>query len=250
MYFSKEDLKSHLNHNTKIEIFESIDSTNTEAKRRIKDGMEEDCIFVAFEQTGGRGRQGKSFFSPKSGIYFSFVLHPKVDLPDIPCITAAAAVAVADVLKNETKKDPKIKWVNDIFIDNKKVCGILTESVADFEKGIVHAVIVGIGINLTTTQFPAEIENTAGSVGEINCPKAIADIYNKLNDFCDKLPQKDFMEAYRKYSLVLNKTVNFTRNGTEYSATATNILNDGSLEVTTKNGEVMLLNSGEISIKL
>ena len=234
-----------------IKLFDVTDSTNTEAKNAILEGLGKNALFIAREQTAGRGRRGKSFYSPaESGLYFSAVFHPNIALSDATGITAAAAVAVAEALKETTKKDPKIKWVNDIFIDNKKVGGILTEAVSDFEKGEIKGVVVGIGINLTTSDFPQEIKDIAGSVGTDTDKYVLAaKIYNRLKYFCDRLPCRDFMEDYRKYSLVLGQKIRFNRNGIDHTAIAENILDDGGLAVLTENGERIILNSGEISIK-
>lgn len=251
---SQKLIKAFLRDNTEcaVKVFDTIDSTNSEAKRVIKDGLNIDAIFVAEGQTGGRGRRGKSFFSPNtSGLYFTAVLHPNISLSDATGITAAAAVAVCDIIKNETKKDPKIKWVNDIFIDGKKVCGILTEAVTDFETNKVSAVIVGIGINLTTSDFPSELKNIAGAVGkDIDRNRLSAELFIRLKSLCDTLPEKSFMDSYRGYSMVLGNKIEFSQNGIFYQATAEKIHDDGSLEVQTLSNETFILNSGEISIKL
>lgn len=250
---SEGALRAYLNDNEiDVRVFSVIDSTNTEAKRALTSGLCGNALFVADEQTAGRGRRGRSFYSPKThGIYFSCVLHPEVSLADSTAITSACAVAVCDALKNATKKDPKIKWVNDIFIDNLKVCGILTEAVSDFESGRVESVIVGIGINLTTDVFPDELKGIASCVGEeLDRCALVADIYLRLKALCDALPDRAFMDKYRDYSLVLGKTVNFTRNGTDHQAKAVSINDNGELAVICDSGEEMLLNSGEISVKL
>ncbi len=251
---AQEALKSLLNdgNDCHVKLFDVVDSTNTAAKNAVLEGLAKNALFIANKQTAGRGRQGKSFYSPaESGLYFSVVLHPNISLSDATGITAAAAVAVVEALKEVTKKDPKIKWVNDIFIDTKKVCGILTEAVSDFEKGEIKGIVVGIGINLTTSDFPQELKDIAGSVEADTDKYALAaKIYNRLKYFCDKLPCRDFMEDYRKYSLVLGKQIHFNRNGIDYNAIAENILDDGGLVVLTENGERIILNSGEISIKI
>lgn len=250
---SEGAIRAYLNDNEiDIRVFQTIDSTNTEAKRALTGGLVGNALFVADEQTAGRGRRGRSFYSPKThGIYFSCVFHPEVSLADSTAITSACAVAVCDSLKNATKKDPKIKWVNDIFIDNLKVCGILTEAISDFESGRVESVIVGIGINLTTEEFPDELKGIASSVGEeLDRCALVADIYLRLKALCDALPDKSFMDKYRDYSLVLGKTVNFTRNGTDHQAKAVSINDNGELTVICDSGEEMILNSGEISVKL
>lgn len=233
-----------------IKVFDKTDSTNSEAKRALRDAINENAIFVAEEQTDGRGRRGKSFFSPNScGLYFTAVLHPKITITDATLITSAAAVVVCDILSKETKKHPQIKWVNDIFIDGKKVCGILTEAVG-FDTNL-SSIIIGIGINLTTEIFPNELKDIAGCVGEpLDRNKLSAQLFSELERICERLPDKSFMERYRSYSLVLGKSITFSKNGISYDAVAEDILDDGSLLVKTSFGEEMLLNSGEISIKL
>ena len=249
---SSSGISAYLDESIEVRVFKTIDSTNSEAKRAITDGLTADAIFAADEQTNGRGRMGRNFYSPKSsGLYFSCVLHPTVSLSEATLLTSAAAVSVCEVLEEITKKHPQIKWVNDIFIDKKKVCGILTEAVSDFESGKVDAVIVGIGINLTTEEFPDELSNIATSIGQnINRNYLASQIFIKLKSFCDALPSKDFMNEYRRRSLVLGNKITFTRNGVDYTAKANEILDDGSLSVTSDKNESIVLQSGEISIKL
>ncbi len=239
------------NYDCTVKYFDTVNSTNTEAKNAIKDGLAKDALFIAHNQTEGRGRQGKSFFSPKGGLYMSMVIHREISLSDATLITPAAAVAVVEAIQNATKKHPLIKWVNDIFIDGKKVCGILTEAVSDFEKGIAKSIIIGIGINVDKVDFPEELKEIAGSLNSsIDKIQLAADIFNRLKEICDKLPDKSFMDDYRKYSLVLGKTITFNRNGKDYTSIAKNILDHGSLEVLTHENQTLILNSGEISIKI
>lgn len=249
---SVQGIKANLTAEAEVIVYDVIGSTNNEAKRICADGITHDVIIASNCQTDGRGRRGKSFYSPsKSGLYFSIILHPEITLSDATGITAAAAVAVSQVIAEATKKDPKIKWVNDVFIDNKKVCGILTEAVTDFETMNLQSVIVGIGINITTEDFPDEIKEIATSVGsELNRCEIVAKIFSKLKAFCDNLPDRSFMDDYRRLSLVIGRNVSFIKNGVNHTAKAENILDDGSLVVITEKGEEMLLNSGEISIKL
>ncbi|MFR6449008.1 MAG: biotin--[acetyl-CoA-carboxylase] ligase, partial [Peptoniphilus grossensis] len=135
-----------------IVIYDEIDSTNTEAKRRLYSSDVKDfTVIVADMQKGGRGRTGKSFTSPKgSGVYFSIILHPKdsYDFSYFDLTTVKAAVAVAEGIRESTGKQAEIKWVNDLFLKGKKICGILSELDADFESRSVKSVIVGIGINV------------------------------------------------------------------------------------------------------
>jgi len=252
MAISEYGIRAYLDEpNVEINVFNEIDSTNSCAKRAVADYLTGDGIFVANSQTAGRGRRGKDFYSPMgTGLYFTAVFHPNAKLSDATAITSAAAVAVAKILEQETKKSPKIKWVNDIFIDNKKVCGILTEAVSDFETNTVQAIIIGVGINLTTEAFPQDIKDIAASAGKINRNRLSAEIFKALKYYCYRLPCRDFMDDYRSYSLVLGKTVSFNINGKPYTAIAESITDEGELAVVTQQGERMVLNSGEISVKL
>ena len=136
--------------------FDSIDSTNTEALRQARLGAGEGLCIVARRQTAGRGRHGRMWSSPKdAGLYLSVILRPAMEARFLPLLTLGAAVAVSDTL-SELGVEPDIKWPNDIFVNEKKICGILAES-TDTDDGL--AVVVGIGINLTSKKFPNDIRN-------------------------------------------------------------------------------------------
>lgn len=140
-----------------IYIFETTDSTNIRAKSLARSGAEDGTLVLAEKQTAGRGRRGKSFFSPKGGgLYMSLVLRPGEGSCDIQLLTIAAATAVCLSLEKLAGIKPQIKWVNDIYLDEKKLCGILCEKNSDTD-----AVIVGIGINLAGEVFPQELEGIA-----------------------------------------------------------------------------------------
>ena len=148
-----------------INIFDEVTSTNTLLKEhgKIKN---EWCTFIASSQTGGKGRLGRSFYSPKgSGVYFSVLLKPNLEIEKSILITTAAAVAVTRTLKILGCENAQIKWVNDIFVDNKKVCGILTESVINTETKKLDFAVLGVGINLIKPKegFPESIKNIAGA---------------------------------------------------------------------------------------
>src|SRR3954463_15424461 len=141
--------------------FDSIDSTNTEALKQAHLGADEGLCVIAKQQTAGRGRQGRVWISPKdSGLYISVVLRPLIEAKYVSLITLTAAVAVFDALA-EMGLEPDIKWPNDILINEKKICGILAETI-NTDKGF--AVVVGIGINVSSANFPPELVDTATSL--------------------------------------------------------------------------------------
>ena len=152
----------------RILIYESLPSTNTEAARLAVEGADEGLAIVADEQTAGRGRMKRSWASPKgAGLYFSLLLRPKISQDRWPLLTFVAALAVTDALRRGFRVETDIKWPNDILAGERKLCGILAEVV---ETKTGRAVIVGIGINLTSSAIPPNLLNVATSVADAcNC---------------------------------------------------------------------------------
>ena len=258
---------SHMSENTnrgfEIIHYRSIDSTNEEAKRCfLNRGERKPVLFRADEQTAGKGRNNRAFYSPAdTGIYFSYLhsVGKKEEFRDRIFVTTAAAVFVAGALRKYTGADAGIKWVNDIYVDGKKVCGILAEAaVAEDATGI----IVGIGINLTTADFPEEIRDIASGIGnfkeeELNSLKQniLNYVGTRLTEFFEKCENADYrasiIEEYRKLSLVIGRKVSYYKqNQEEKSGLASGIEEDGSLLVTLPDGSTERLASGEIHLKL
>lgn len=226
------------------------DSTNNEAKRQIANGNFSPSLYIAEGQTNGRGRMGRSFYSPKGeGIYMTIALPFNGDYKDLFKITPAAAVAVCKTIEKYTLKKPLIKWVNDVYIEDKKVCGILCESVSSKNDRFV---IIGIGINVSNLSFPGELSDTATSLNEENLPKEefICFLSETLLGYIKNLPESSFMDEYRERSLVLDKKVSYIKNGVTYSGTAKSIDESGALFVVGDNGEKDLLSSGEITLRI
>ena len=233
-----------------ITVYKSIDSTNTEAKRSAMLGAAHGTVIAADTQTNGRGRHGHSFYSPAgTGLYLSVVLKPEKPLADCTLTTIAAADALADTIEELTDCKPEIKWVNDILVDGRKVCGILTEAISDIESGMAEAIIVGAGVNISTRDFPPEIADTAGSLkSSVTRNKLAAGIISRLLDYTAEADSKRILSDYRRRSAALGETVTFMRNGELITALATDINDAGNLIVQTPNGtEVLKL--GEISIR-
>ena len=135
--------------NRKKLYFEELDSTNSYLKEMAAKGAQEGTIIIANRQSAGRGRLGRSFFSPEEkGIYMSILLRPDISLERAVLITSMAAVAVAEAIEQVSGIQTKIKWVNDIFLNKKKVCGILTEAGIDAETGTLEYAVLGIGVNV------------------------------------------------------------------------------------------------------
>ncbi|HHZ01678.1 MAG TPA: biotin--[acetyl-CoA-carboxylase] ligase [Tissierellia bacterium] len=249
--YLKEEFK-----NIPITFYKSIESTNSEAKLAAVKKARHGTVIVAEEQTKGRGRFGRNFFSPpESGIYMSIILKPNLKIENSVLITTAAAVAVCQAIEKLTNKEPKIKWVNDIFIDNRKVCGILTEAVTDFESGMMDSVIVGIGVNVKTEKeiFPQELQDTAGSVlndkdSSLRNPLA-GEIINNLLTISEKLEDREFLKEYKERSMILNEHILYKKDNSWHEGYALDIDDYGGLVIFTSEGEQTTLNSGEVSIK-
>lgn len=238
-----------------IVIFDEIDSTNTEAKRRLYSSDVKDfTVIVADMQKGGRGRTGKSFTSPKgSGVYFSIILHPKdsYDFSYFDLTTVKAAVAVAEGIRESTGKQAEIKWVNDLFLKGKKICGILSELDADFESRSVKSVIVGIGINVNKPKDDSfkDLKDIAGYIGtDVIRNEILSSILNAFYENNYVKSDNEIIDYYKKHSLVIGRDLSFVLNGKKYSAKGVDINDKGNLIVDT-GSERLTLSSGEVSIK-
>ena len=233
-----------------IFVYDEIDSTNSEAKRLLADGKKEPFLVIADSQSAGRGRFGRDFFSPsKTGVYMTLVVSPKIQTNAPVTITAAAAVAVSRAIKKLTGKNVQIKWVNDIFLNEKKVCGILTEAVADIESGTFKNIIIGIGINLTTEDFPPELSQIAGSVGCVNRVELISEVRSELLGFVENISDNGFIKEYRDLSCVIGEDIVFYKDNEKFIGHASDIDDSGGLIVKLAEGRTEILRSGEISIR-
>lgn len=240
-----------------LDVRKSVTSTNTLAKEMASKGAAEGTVVLASEQTEGRGRMGRSFYSPNStGLYLSLILRPKLDINDSLLITTSAAVAVAQAIEQLTDNDAQIKWVNDIFMNGKKVCGILTEASLNIENGGLEYAVVGIGINVTTKEFPRNIENIAGSIfSEKPEDQPItsilaAEILNNLSDSMDNLTARSYLSEYKKRSFLIGKDIYVLKGKDTFLAKAIDIDDRARLVVEYSNKSREALSSGEVSVRV
>ena len=248
-----EALKGH-----RVIAHKTIDSTNLEAKRIVNEDPTFEGVILSEEQTKGRGRLGRVFYSPsESGLYMSLVLRPVADLDNATLITTAAAVAVCQAIETMKGKKPQIKWVNDIFLDGRKVCGILTEGIMDMESRTIGTIILGIGLNFREpeTDFPDEIQSIAGTLFDkknaaVTRNQMVAEILNRFYLLYPDLAKRSYLDEYRKRCFVLGEQVTFPQGNETIEAKAIAIDNDGGLVVALPNGETKTLTFGEISIKI
>lgn len=239
--------------NIKIKYDKVVTSTNDLAKQFILNENLNEIIVLADKQTAGKGRLGRSFYSPeKTGIYMSIALKPKIHISDISIITIMTALIVCEAIENFTNSKAQIKWVNDIFVNQKKVCGILTEAISNFENGIVESIIIGIGININTKNFPENLKNIAGNITDkiINRNQIIAYIINRLLDSKINFDKPKLIEQYKKRLFILDKSIIYYKNNKQYKGIAIDISQNGELIIKNELGEIEKLNSGEISLKI
>lgn len=236
-----------------VRVYASVDSTNNEAKRLLADGLDHATLLLAEEQTSGRGRMGRSFYSPKgTGLYMTLILPLEQPLADAVYITTAASVAVVRAAEALTGRTLSIKWVNDIYLGDKKICGILTEAVSNVETGRVQSVIVGVGVNISTTDFPAEVAARAASLlpKELARNRLAAAIADELLNACAHLEDHSYIAEYKAHAMVLGRAVVYTENGTQKEAVAVDIDEAGGLVVRDAEGRESTLRSGEITLRV
>jgi len=241
-----------------LTVLPTAPSTNAFVREKANQGRPEGCVIVACEQTAGRGRYGRQFFSPvDSGVYLSLLLRPTAYSPQqATCLTAAAAAAMCQAIEAVTGQQPGIKWVNDIFLRGKKVCGILTEAAVGLETGALDYMVLGAGVNLypPVKGFPKEIQPIAGSVLERSCPEAknrlVGEFLNRFWDFYTHPECRTYLEDYRSRSLAIGQNVTVLSAGRAVSAYAYGIDDDFRLLVRYENGDTEALSYGEIRIQL
>lgn len=238
-----------------IFCYESIDSTNEEAKRKALEGAPNGSLFVAEQQTGGKGRLGRSWASPTgTGLWFSVLLRPGILPLRVSVTTLLAGLAVSRAISRLSGCDAKIKWPNDIVIGDKKVCGILTEMTAEVDR--IEFVVVGIGVNVNNTAFPEAIREKATSVCiESRKPlRRVALLQEALFQFESLLKQNAesdpaFWEEYKNSCISLGRRVGFTRRGAAMKGTAVDLSPEGELIVEFSDGTRETVTAGEVSVQ-
>ncbi len=240
-----------------LRFYRSVDSTNNEAKRLAAAGEKRDLLLVAEKQTAGRGRSGRSFSSPEGGLYMSFLLHPVSSAEESTRLTTAAAVAVSEAVEEISGKKTGIKWVNDVFLDGKKITGILAEASLSLENGGLEYAVVGIGVNVCEPRggFDPAIRGIAGAIwkpeerkenARARLAALIARKYLRILAANDPLSTH---RAYRERSLVLGREVVVMRNGRgEESAKVLDLDEENRLVLRYPDGRVETLGTGEIRV--
>ncbi len=235
--------------------FDSLPSTNLEAAKRAADGAAEGLCVVAGEQTAGRGRLERAWVSPKgAGLYFSMIFRPGIDQSFWPLLTLMAAVAVHDALRESCGAQTDIKWPNDVLANDKKLCGILAETV---ESSSGRAVIVGIGINLTNHAFADDLDKVATSIeavtGEVpDVEQVLKALLNALQGYYQALqysdgPERIIREWTERSTYASGKRLRVTNAGETIEGISRGLERDGGMRVETDGGELKIVRAGDVS---
>ncbi|MCQ2505672.1 MAG: biotin--[acetyl-CoA-carboxylase] ligase [Lachnospiraceae bacterium] len=250
-------------YNLKVICEEKTDSTNEYAKRLSSEFQNDDLLIVSAEQTAGKGRKGRSFYSPSdTGVYFSLLLHPNCSPEEATNLTTLAVTAEAVALEKITGYKTEIKWVNDIRIRNKKISGILTEGSTSFEDGKMNYVVIGIGVNLYEPEagFPEDIKDIAGAVFEDSVQRenirnlVVSEIVIRLLDYYNSFNKRTYLKDYESRCFVIGKNVTIISSSHEAindeEVFVLGIDKDCHLHVRHSDGHESFLSSGEISVRI
>ncbi|WP_304140436.1 biotin--[acetyl-CoA-carboxylase] ligase [Finegoldia magna] len=238
----KEKIKEQTGIN-KVIFKKEVTSTNDE----ILNEKQDDTLMIAFFQSKGKGRYGRKFFSPENGLYFSYLVNEEMTFQQSQFITPIMGIAVSYAIDEVFDVNTSIKWVNDILLEKKKICGILTE--CKVEKNICHDIVVGVGINVYKSDFPEDIKDTAGFIEEKDDTDKREDLVIKIMQKFERFWSEDrdsLVEKYRRKATFIDNEIKVHKNGDYVKAVAMNINDDFSLKVKYDNGTIEDLNIGEI----
>lgn len=255
---SAEHIKINLDtkeYGRKLIVLNEVDSTNNYAKKLAVNGAENGTTVVSDYQTSGKGRMGRSFFSPKgTGLYVSLIIRPDMDIISAQLITSCTAVAVAEAVEKLCNCEIKIKWVNDLFLNGKKLCGILTEASMNFEEKNLDYAVIGIGINICTAEdTPYELKGIITSIEQetgktIDRNALCGEILNSLEKHILNIKSRKFMDEYRRRSFIFGKHVEIAGNCKLEKGIAIGIDENANLIVKLDDGQEITVNSGEARI--
>ena len=240
-----------------IAFFEEVGSTNTEVRKIAENGGKTGDFALSLKQNAGRGRRGRSFFSPDGGLYLSMLFRPQTSLEELMPFTAFSAVAVRRAIQEVTGMDAQIKWTNDLVIGQKKVSGTITDIVFEGESGQVDALILGVGINVKNSDFPDEIKDKAISLETASGKEvSILQLAGALTRELDRLwpvaickEREYYLKEYREHCLTLGKEVQVIRNNQNQQGFALDINDHAALVIRFADGHIENIDSGEVSVR-
>jgi len=247
-----------------VQCFDVIDSTNNYAKRIAAEGCDEGTVVIADSQNSGRGRLGRTWNAPgKTGIWMSVVLRPDLPPESVQLITLGASVAVVSAIRKTLGVQAGIKWPNDLVLDGKKVCGILTEMNSEMER--VNFLVLGIGVNVNQLRedFPGDLIDTATSLKaylmdkgvdtpDLKRSELIKSILFELEQIYDSINSnrtEEIIEEWKRYSVTMGREVRVVSRSQEYSGVASDVTADGRLVIKCSDGTMREVLSGEVSVR-
>lgn len=246
-----QEIQKNLKYKHNIEIFDSIDSTNKYLKSKINE-KNYGTIVISNEQTNGYGKSNREFLSNKDiGIYMSILINPNCLIEESLKITILTSVAILSAIKSICNLDVKLKWVNDIILNDLKVGGILCESQINLNNNIIDNMIVGIGINVKEFDFPPSLKNIATSIeNNTNIKISRNELISEIINFFDLyfIDNKNYLNLYKENSYVLGKDITVIQNDRQFFAKAIDIDNNGSL-IVQEQEKIIKLVSSDISIR-
>ena len=234
---------------------EKIDSTNLEAIRQAKAGAKEGLCIVAREQTAGRGRLDRTWLSSKdAGLYLSIVLRPAIEMNKWPLLSLVSALAVSDALVRACSLKPDIKWPNDVCMNDRKLCGILAETI---ETSAGPAAIVGIGINLKRTALPDDLRQTATSIEEVtgsepDTERVLSELLKAFAERYDVLQSSDgFEHTIREWcassSYAYERRVRVSLQNEMFTGITRGLDHDGALRVESDGGQIRIVRAEDVT---
>lgn len=256
-YLNEHSIRTHLKTaiiGRQLVVLDSVGSTNDYLKEEGNRGCENGLVAVAREQTKGKGRLGRAWQTKKDdGVEFSFLIRPNIAPNEAGVITPLAGLAVCKAIREYTGLDCKIKWPNDIIVNNKKLVGILSEMIAEFDA--VNYVVTGIGINTEHSEFPQEIAHKATSIfletgKHTDKNKFLAHTLKRIEEILIKSNLElnaGMLSDYTSLCATIGRSVSFTRNNISVIGTAVGIESNGELKVRADNDEIHIINSGEVT---
>lgn len=243
-----------------LHVLPTVDSTNDYCRKLYQSGAVHGTVVAANEQTAGKGQRGHSFCSPAgTGLYFSILLTEALAIQDAPLLTACAAVAAARAIDTLYGTQIEIKWVNDLWLDGKKCCGILTEGGVSLESGMLEYAIIGIGINVRQTKstMPDDLHATVTSLEEgktdchVNRAELLTAVLYHLERLLPELSERRFLQEYRNRSCLIGKVVQVVmQNGETKKAAVLDIADDCGLVIRDSFGNVETLYSASASVRI
>ncbi len=253
-----DEIKIFLNHPDKYEIhcFQEVDSTNTDLKQAAREGAKAGTVFVANAQNAGKGRLGRNFFSPYgTGVYFSLLLRPINHQHLSQQSPALAAVSLAKALDRLIDAETQIKWVNDLYLKEKKIVGILSEGEIDFESQEIKYIVIGIGVNVypPTDDFPKDIKNRAGSITSNTIQnglrnRIVAEFLNEWEFYSEEKNKEEALSIFREKNYLAGKQVNVRYKDEKINAKVLDINEQFELTVQDEKGNIIHINHGEATL--